>query len=356
MRAMSSRCTIHTVARAAKVSVATVSRVVNNPALVSPDKRWRVMEVMQKHNFWVGRPRRGSGERAGGRGPGARRALRFGFLVPDAPARTVEVFTEEMVRGAQKVMSRCGAELLLEHFPLGVKEGGALPAMLSDPSVKGFLVRPPPEASALKAMAKDRKVVVVGNMHAGVDLPSVLVDNRAGMELLMEHLFGLGHRRIAFVSGPLASVLNLERRDAYCMALLGKGLRVDPSLVRASLAWVASEDEVHAECLRLWEELFSREDPPTAIAASMDGIAAQMLRVASEKGVAVPRQVSIAGFGDTYYAAFTNPPITTVRVDHRAVGELGAHLLVGLVEGLSVPTRYLARPSLVVRESTAPVG
>jgi DNA-binding LacI/PurR family transcriptional regulator len=349
---MAKRCTIHTVAKAAKVSVATVSRVVNNPSLVSPEKRWRVMEVIQKHNFWVNRPRRGAGDRGAG-APGARGVLRLGFLVPSAPIRTVEVLTEEMLRGAQEVLARRGAELILDHFPLGMKEGDPLPRVLADRSVKGFLVRPPPEATVLKAMAKDRKVVVVGNMHAGIDLPSVVVDSRAGMGLAMDHLFEMGHRRIAFVSGPLGSVLNRERHDAYCLAMLGRGLPLDPRMVKVDPNWVMNAEESHRDCLKFWEELFALKDRPTAIAFAMDGLAAQMLRVASEKGVDVPGEISIVGFGDTYYTAFTNPPLTTVRIDHRAVGELGAHLLLGLVDGLSVPARLLARPSLVVRRSTA---
>lgn len=352
---MSKRCTIHTVARAAKVSVATVSRVVNNPSLVSADKRWRVMEVMQHHNFWVSRRRRSSEEK-GGVGAVSKGALRVGFLAPDPLHRNVEVLTEEMLRGAQKVLARRGAELIIDHFSLDLKKGDPLPKFMADRSIKGFLLRPPSDPEAMEALAEGHKVVVMSNTHSGSEIPCVMADNLFGMRLVMDHLFELGHRRIAFVSGPLSSLLNQQRQQAYRLALLQRGLAVDERLIKVDPNWILNQEQSHRDCLRFWEELFSVEDPPTAIAAAMDGFAAQMIRIASEKGVSVPSQISITGFGDLQYTAFTDPPITTVRVDHRAIGELGALTLMGLIEGASAPSQVVIRPSLVVRRSTAKRG
>ncbi|MFZ4696009.1 MAG: LacI family DNA-binding transcriptional regulator, partial [Verrucomicrobiia bacterium] len=180
----------------------------------------------------------------------------------------------------------------------------------------------------------------------------VTVDNLVGMRLVMEHLFELGHRRIAFVSGPLNSLLNHQRHLAYRLALMEQGLPVDSRLIKVDPNWILNQEQSHRDCVRFWDELFGLEDPPTAIAAAMDGFAAQMVRIASEKGVLVPSRLSITGFGDMQYTAFTDPPITTVRVDHRAIGELGALALLGMIDGATAPSQVAIRPSLVVRGST----
>lgn len=348
---MSKRSTINTIARAAGVSVATVSRVINNPSLVAADKRWKVMEVMQRHNFWVTRRKRsGVGKPSSASPPKA--TARVGFLVPETSFRPVEVITEEMLRGVQGVFSRRGVELVLDYFPLEVKESDPLPKILQDRSVDGFLMRPPSSPVTLEAMARNRKVVVLNNSYAHLDIPCVMVDNQAGMRMAMDHLIGLGHQRIAFVGGPMSSLFHHERYRAYCLALLEKGLPVDERLAKRDLVWSLSAEDAFKICQRFWDELFGLSEPPTAIATSMDGLAAQLLRVAAEKNMAVPERVSITGFGDMEYSAFTDPPLTTVRIDHRAVGELGAQALLGLLEGMTPPSKLLVRPSWVERRST----
>jgi LacI family transcriptional regulator len=95
------------------------------------------------------------------------------------------------------------------------------------------------------------------------------------------------------------------------------------------------------------------DNPSTAITATTDSFAAGLIQAARERGVRVPEQLSVTGFGDQSFAAYVEPPITTVHTDQRAIGEAGAFLLLQLLEGGSASTQVLVRPTLVERRSCA---
>ena len=105
---------------------------------------------------------------------------------------------------------------------------------------------------------------------------------------------------------------------------------------------------------RMLDALLGLDAPPTAIVCSMDAIALHVLQKARERGLRIPRDLSVTGYGDVEYTPFTEPPLTTVRIDQRALGEVGARLLLGRIGQNYVPTHTLIRPQLISRKSCSP--
>jgi len=178
-------------------------------------------------------------------------------------------------------------------------------------------------------------------------VPWVDVDNAQGIALLVDHLVGLGHRRIAQVTGPMDQVSILERRDAFAERMAFHGLPVDPDWIRCGAVSVLRD---------LVRDLLVSTPRPTAIVAWNDGVAVDVVEMVKETGLRVPEDVSVVGFDDDNRAAACRPPLTTVRHPVRQVCRSGTHLLVDLLEGrpAAPPPRW--RPELVVRSSTAAPG
>jgi DNA-binding LacI/PurR family transcriptional regulator len=335
--------TIKTIAEEARVSIATVSRVINRPELVAETTRRRVARVIQENDFRVSREAQRLRRR-----DRTLRTGRVGGLVPDFPHRSVEAITEEMTRGAQKVFQANNIELLLHYFQYDADPLLTMPRFLRENSVDGILVRPPPTREQLLEFCRNRKAVVLGNTFADVDW--------AGMRLVMNHLFALGHRRIGFVGPTTQALIYLRRLQAYRHELEHRGISHDERLVKLHPAWVIQAEETATVCRRFVEELRSLESPPTAIAAATDGFAAGIMAAAREAGWRVPDELSVIGFGDQHYTPFLEPPLTTARVDQRATGELGALLLLRMIESPGQSLQTLVTPTLIERGSCAAVG
>jgi LacI family repressor for deo operon, udp, cdd, tsx, nupC, and nupG len=178
------------------------------------------------------------------------------------------------------------------------------------------------------------------------DIPQIEVDNRAASTAMTRHLAELGHRRIAYVTGPEGNVLERERFAGFREGLAAAGLAFDPSLVHPG-------DYSLEAGARIGAALAERPDP-TAVFSSNDAMAIGLMRALIERGVRVPGDVSVAGFDDIEYAAVAEPALTTIRQPRRELGRAGAAILLNLLAGRRAPARTRLDTELVVRASTAP--
>jgi len=228
------------------------------------------------------------------------------------------------------------------------------------------------EAIALKAVLETRHcdaIVLLGDMRDepkfledlrasqtpiialwhGTELegvPTVNIDNRAGMVAAIDHLIDLGHRRIAFIGGrPLGDIR--ERRTAFYEHLEESGIAVDEEYVQNVINDPAGGDAA----LRT---LVALDSPPTAVVCSTDHLATGVLHAAADLGLAVPRDLSVVGFDDIPMASFTVPSLTTVHMPVDEMTALAARLAMDEPEdGASGGVEsFVVTPSLVVREST----
>ena len=210
------------------------------------------------------------------------------------------------------------------------------------------------EAATLeKLRAAGVAVVIASQWDPAADC--VNVDERAGADLAVSHLLELGHGRIAYLSSDLVERQTERARLAgYTRALRRAGARHDRNLV-VRLRHPASlrSDDGLRDALR---ELLALDEPPTAVFASNDLLAVDLLETAEEHGLAVPRDLSIVGFDDILVAGLARISLTTVVQPRDELATIAIDLLVDRIEsgGEAVPRRYLLSPELVVRGSTAP--
>jgi DNA-binding LacI/PurR family transcriptional regulator len=190
--------------------------------------------------------------------------------------------------------------------------------------------------------------VLVDYRFANEHADAVVTDNRKGMRTATEHLIKLGHQRIAFVGGPLEEGNFRERLEGYREALEAAGLEFDDRLVGE----LTENQERETAVLRVSE----RSLGTSAIVASNDLVALDVIRILSESGRKIPSEISVVGFDDIQAASYSHPPLTTMRVDKQAMGRRAAQRLLERLREPRSPSaeESVFQPELVVRQSTGP--
>lgn len=330
----SNRTTIATIAREVGVSTATVSKVLNGHADVAPDTRTRVEDSLERHRY----------RRRTRRRPAATGQIELVF-------HELGTWAMEIIGGVEAVTAPADITVMLsqldgthrppEHWLEGVLARRPLGVLLVLCSLT--------EPQQRQLRQQQIPCVVVDQDSATTALlPTVGSNNWNGGLLAARHLLGLGHRRIAVISGPQDVLCSKTRVAGFRFGHDEAGLEVDPSLVRFGNFYLDAGYEHGLE-------LMSRPGPPTAIFAGSDMQAMGVLRAAHRLGVEVPHQLSVIGYDNLPVAAWTDPPLTTVDQPLRDMASSATRMLLDLARGVEPPsTRIDLVTELVVRESTAP--
>jgi LacI family transcriptional regulator len=326
--------TIKDVARAAGVSVATVSRVHNDSTLVTEDTRGRVRAVAA---------RLGYSPHAAARSLSTRKTSGIGVLLPDLHGE----FYSELIRGIDQTAQRHGFHLLLASSH---NDKAAIAAALQ--SMRGrvdglILMSPAPGAHLpVRDLPASFPVVLLNSAAVGAEFDGLAIANAPGAAQMVQHLIGLGHRRIAVITGPARNHDAAERLRGYRAALHDAGIAADAALE-------AQGDFTDASGYAAAMELLRREPRPTAIFATNDVMAIGALSALREAGVRVPQEMAVAGFDDIPMARYMHPPLSTVRVDIAALGERATERLLEAVASRRKhkKRREVLPVTLVIRES-----
>lgn len=333
--------TINDVARLAGVSKKTVSRVINNSPLLRAETREKVQKVIAESGFAPDPQARGL-------------AFRRSFLVGMIYDNPSPNYVVNMQQGVLDAVRGSGLELVVHPC------NRASETFLAD--VRGFIVRQklfgvvmPPSVSEderVIAILKEAECPYVRIASVSLDEPRhmVVTNDSSGAAEAARHLAGLGHRRIAFISGPDSFRSSHERGRGFAEGLAEHGLTLDPAYVRVG----AYTFESGVEAAR---DLLAMADRPTAIFAGNDEMAIGVMKAARDAGLDVPFDLSICGFDDLPMASRVWPNLTTVRLPIRDMGRMAAEKLTASIRGLDAATltQPEVRPSLVVRDSTAPL-
>lgn len=330
--------TIRDVARAAGVSVATVSRALTGTGPVSDVTRDRIRAIAEGLRY---------APNASARSLVSSRTSTFGVLLPDLYGE----FFSEVIRGADLAARAHGYHLLVSSAHGGRAEiEAALRTMRG--RVDGILLMAPDlDGAALAANLPDGHPVVLLNGPAGVaTVDAIAVDSYGGAVAMVRHLLLAGHRRIAFVSGPPRSHDAAERLRGWRAALGAAGITPEP---RWALAGDFTEDGGYDAARRLVALGLPVAERPTALFAANDAMAIGAIGALREAGLEVPDDIAVAGFDDIPMARYVSPPLTSVHV---AIDEIGAHAVARLMAALSdraahAPTREVLPATLVVRTS-----
>ena len=330
------RVTIGDVAAEAGVSIATVSKVINDRYGVAPETLTKVKAVIAALGYessLVARSMR------------SRRTNVIGILVAD-----IEPFSAELLKGAATAIRETDYELIVysgsghgkEHSGWERRNVSRLSGTLTD----GIILVTPTVVDV-----SDAAPIVTVDPHAGPpSLPSVHSDNFAGARTATEYLIGLGHRRIGFLAGRPDLESARLREAGFRDAMAAAGLAVDPSLIRVGEYAPETTEEPARELLTL-------AGPPTAIFAANDLSAIETMHVAHSLGLAVPGDVSIIGFDNIPESALTEPPLTTIDQSIQQMGREAVRLLVALIDGTADGPRQVSLPTrLVVRQSCRVIG
>ena len=192
-------------------------------------------------------------------------------------------------------------------------------------------------------------VVLVNRTDAGRKLSAVVTDDEAGMRLAVEHLAGLGHRRIGHIAGLQEVSTGALRRAGFKSAATAARLPAQSIMIETTSAYTREQGRLAA--LRLLD----RKSRPTAIVAANDLLALGIYDALAMRGLRCPADVSVVGHNDMPYVDMLSPPLTTVRIAQRNIGNQAARLLLDQIQGTAARReRIVLEPSLIVRGSTAP--
>lgn len=300
--------TIKDVARAAGVSTATVSRVFNDHAVVRADTRRQVREAAARLNYWPN---------AVARSLITNRTHTVGLLLPELHGE----FFSSVIRGIDLASRREGLHLLVSSSHADTHElVTALRSMRG--RIDGLIVMAPDvdAPAAIRASAGSVPIVLL-DPGAGRDgYETLAIANHEGAYAMVRHLMGLGHRRIATVTGPERNIDARERLNGYRAALRDGGGEVS---ARLEFPGDFSEPSGY----RAGRELLAIEPRPTAVFVGNDYMAVGVLRAVHEAGLRVPEDVAVAGFDNIEMARYLDPPLTTVHVDTFHLGERAVRML-----------------------------
>jgi LacI family transcriptional regulator len=331
------RTTIREIADYAGVSIATVSRVVNDSGYVSESTRRAVETVIRAHGYTANRNARAlSGKRTG----------LVGLTVP----RIHPSYFSVIVAGVAEALYEHDMRIVVcptqhEHD----REVSLLERLMRGTTDGGLLVLPEESSGELGTLMDDGYQFVVVDPRMRIDgrVPTVSAAHSSGAGQAVRHLVGLGHRRIAAITGPRGWMATEERKRGYVAALAATGVLPDPELVIESDFGVAGGREAASALLELPE-------PPTAIFAFNDQLAIGAMHAALARGLSVPEDLSIVGFDDTTEAELVTPALTTVRQPLAEMGRMAVSLLVRLLDDKPIEALHVELATqLVVRGSTA---
>lgn len=336
---MPPRPTIADVAARSGVSTATVSRVLSGAVAARPATRERVLAAARELNFQPS---------------GVARALKrqetrtIGLLITDI----ANPFFPQIVRSVEDEAHARGYGVILCNAADDPERELAYLDLLVERRVDGLIV-----ASAratrrhLDRLALSPMPVVLVNSGApGSGLPSIGTAHQRGARLAADHVIELGHRRLGHITAaPEHAAAARARRAGIGHAMRRIGL--DPG----SLRLVVADDEHVAGGQRAAELLLAEPEPPTAVVCYNDLIAIGALRAARNAGLRVPDDLSIVGFDDIEMAAWTDPPLTTIRQPTGLLGRWAVERLAAALRGEAIDAAPVAlEPTLVLRASTAP--
>jgi LacI family repressor for deo operon, udp, cdd, tsx, nupC, and nupG len=329
--------TIEDVAAIAGVSIATVSRAINEPAKVAEATRRRVNDAIARTGYTTN---------AMARSLRMRRANMILILAPDVGDPNfsnilVGLETEASKRGYGVLIGNTqhdptretdylrfissnqadGLILLTGHLPFGIGH-------------EGPEARLPPMVAVNEPVPGDR-------------VPFVVVDNFEGARIAAEHLISQGHRRIAFIGRSTSREVNGLRERGYRAALDNAGIGIDPGLI-------LDGDGTTESGRQAAEHMFVRDVLPSAFLCVNDATALGVIIALNARGYDLPRQFSVMGFDDISFASFVTPSLTTMKQPRSKIGEAAMDLLLAVVEGRALEQRQvLLRSELILRNSVA---
>ncbi len=330
---------IREVAKRAGVSTATVSRVLSRPDVVSPDTRTRVLKAVE---------RLGYSPNSVAKNLRTLKSCKLLVTVPDIS----NPFFALILQGIEEAAQKNGYAVLVGDTRHDEMREERYAQMLKQKEADGLIFLghrlPRVAASVVQESAPYCAPIVNGcEFSAELGVPSVHIDNAKAAAEAMDHLYGLGHREIGVVTGPLLSPLSRDRLAGARALARGRGLEQDLVVMQGDFSIRSGAAAAEA--------LLQRASPPTAVFCFNDEMAMGVIAEARRRGIQVPRDLSVVGFDDIRFAECVDPALTTIAQPMRAIGEGTVRLLLEILNGSRLTPVSVTLPhALQIRASTAP--
>lgn len=330
---------IRTVAALAKVSIATVSRTINGSPVVSERLSKRVWQAIEQLNYF---PNTHARSLVSGR------SRILGIIVETI----TNPFFPELIQSFEEIAVAHGYEILVSSSNSDPEILTTCVRRMIERKVEGVaMLTFGEEEPVLNQLSfHDIPIVLAEFRLADPKASTILLDYATGIRAAVDHLVQLGHRRIAFLSGPHRIHSAMTRQNDFCTAMELAGLEVRQE-------WLVECDHRPKGGMAGFNRLQALPAPPTAILCSNDMTAIGVLRAAYLQGLRVPQDLSVIGLDDIDFAEFTLPPLTTIRLSRSDLAHAAFEALRQQAEESDNPKmqrEFLVSTNLVLRSSTAP--
>jgi DNA-binding LacI/PurR family transcriptional regulator len=328
--------TMREVAKRAGVSLATVSRVLNNTQYISAETRRRVLEAVREFNYF---------KNVHARRLATGRSDLFGLVISEI----ANPFFPEIIRGYQAMAWNHGFDVLLCNTEYDRERTKAVMRKLRENDVRGVAIV---TSSVDRDMASELTaagipLVFCNSGPASKLIGNICIEYEHGVKKAIQHVVELGHRRSAVIAGPADNRTAVTIKKALVSGLTARGLK--PVCVLESNYRV----DAGAAAVR---EVLSRPKIPTIVFCGNDLIAMGAMSALEESGVRVPEDVSVIGIDDIFFAFLARPPLTTISVPREQLGVKAFEALDRMLKlKRHTGSNYMLETDLVVRRSTAPV-
>jgi LacI family transcriptional regulator len=332
--------TLKDLARHVGVSITTASRALAGYDDVAEETRQRVREAAEQLGYYPNITARRLQKR---------RNDTLGFIIPTADPRFADPFFSEFMAGIGNEAARKDYDLLVStHSPDSPAEKAAYERATRGGWVDGLIVvRTRENDGRIQLLCQSNfPFVAFGRTDDDLNFPYVDEDSTAGMRLLVQHLIGLGHKRIGYLSPPAGLMFGTYRRCGYYETMAEYDLPVDES-------WVIEGDMTQRGGADAVGKLLNLDPPLTAIICGNDLMAIGTMNRLQNLGINVGRDIAVAGFDDIPWAAYTAPPLTTIRQPIYKIGQQTCSMLINIINGREPEnTHIMLTPELIVRESS----
>lgn len=327
--------TIKDVAKKAKVSVATVSRVINNiqQEKVSAATRAKVQGIVADLGFKPNLAARSLSRQI---------TSHIGLFLPFSKGVFIDSYYSMIIQGIMAEINNRRYSLTLYDANLLAKDF-SLP--LKEKQVDGLLIVGPPDNQLKKLLPFSKSILMLSATFNMLGFSSIDCDNISGAEKAVDHLCELGHRNIALVTGPETVINSKDRVKGFHQSLKKHGLPVNPD-------YIVNGDFVYSKGILAARKLLAVSPRPTAVFCANDTMAFAVIHVAKEMGLSVPEDISVVGFDDVEMAAENQPGLTTVRQPITEIGTQGVKMLFQQMQSKEfTPSNIVLPVELVKRES-----
>lgn len=329
---------IKEVAKRAKVSIATVSRVINEPQKVRPRTAERVQKAITDLNFY---PNTHARTLVSGR------SRMLGLIISDI----TNPFFPELVKSFEDYAGQAGQDVIIGNTDYSPKRLAACIRRMVERKVDGVAImtsETDPQMTE-ELIRKNIPIVLLDTGEAGALTANIRIDYAQGIQEALQHLISLNHRRIGFIAGPLHLPSAQIRRASFIAGMESAGIPVQPGMIEGGNHRIEGGELAMRNLLKL-------SSPPTAVMASNDLTAIGALGAIYDAGLRVPGDISLIGFDDISFAHLTNPPLTTVQLSRTQLAMTALTALNRLIKkDKSQQADYTIPAHLVIRRSTRAV-